>query len=148
MNAKTLRILTTMLAISASSLVAWGQESSPDGWFPFEPDRDDFSKSLFDLRSLNEPEAGAEGRVMAKGDDFVLPKSGRRIRFWGVCMGGEMMTMDHAALDYFARRMAKVGVNLVRFHTPNMLQQQTDQADSTSSATRSSFKVLGKMYTA
>ena len=83
--------------------------------------------SLFDLRSLNEPEAGAEGRVMAKGDDFVLPKSGRRIRFWGVCMGGEMMTMDHAALDYFARRMAKVGVNLVRFHTPNMLQQQTDQ---------------------
>ena len=93
-----------------------------DGWFPFEPDRDDFHASFFDLRHLNESEAGSQGRIVARGDDFVFEKTGKKVRFWGVTLG-DINGMDKADIDYLARRLAKVGVNLVRLHTGGPLQQ-------------------------
>jgi len=98
-----------------------------EGYFPFEPDRDDFTSSLFDLRPLNEAEAGSQGRIVAHGDDFVFQKTGKNVRFWGVCIGSEMMEMDPADMDYLAQRLAKTGVNLVRFHNAGCLQQETEK---------------------
>ncbi|MEI8197552.1 MAG: hypothetical protein WCI73_16785, partial [Phycisphaerae bacterium] len=102
-------------------------DRTDEGWFAFEPDHDDFANALFDLRSLNEPEAGSQGRIMARGDDFVFEKTGKKVRFWGVCIGSEMMEMEKGDMDYLARRLAKVGVNLVRIHTSAMLQQNTEK---------------------
>ena len=91
-------------------------DRAAEGWFPFEPDRDAFGASAIDLRSLNEPEAGSQGRIIAKGEDLVFEKTGEKVRFWGVTATDSVWTMDKKDMDYLARRLAKMGVNMVRFH--------------------------------
>ena len=89
---------------------------SPEGWFPFEPDRDGFEVSPIDMIRLNEKEAGSAGRVVRRGDGLVFEKSGEEVRFWGVTAVSSVWTMDRQDMDYLARRLAKMGVNMVRFH--------------------------------
>ena len=86
------------------------------GWWAFEPDADAFAESPIDLRHLNHQEAGEFGFLKADGLDFVFEKEGRPVRFWAVCAAGEWPRMDHASVDYLARRLAKAGVNMVRVH--------------------------------
>ncbi len=91
-----------------------------DGWFPFEPDLDQFThgpgkEAILDLRYLNEKSAGDSGWVKAKGDDFVDGK-GKPVRFWAVNWVRGTTSQSHEEIDYLAARMAKSGVNLVRFH--------------------------------
>ncbi len=96
---------------------------APEGWFPFEPDKDAFDASaLLDMRIFNDSEAGTQGRVVARGDDLVFEKSGKKVRFWGVTIGDEVL-LSKPELDYLARRLAKTGVNLVRFHLAGMFNQ-------------------------
>jgi hypothetical protein len=86
-----------------------------DGWFAFEPDPDPFTgEALLDLRSLNQGRAGQDGFVQAKGMDFIFEKTGRPVRFWAVNAGCDFD--DRSAVRYLARRLAKLGVNLVRVH--------------------------------
>lgn len=86
------------------------------GWWAFEPSVDTFANTaLLDLRSINEQQAGEKGFVQQQGDDFV-DGIGKPIRFWAVNTGSSVLELDHAGIDYFAARMAKVGVNMVRFH--------------------------------
>lgn len=89
---------------------------APDGWFAFEPDPDTFAPSAIDLRSLNEKFAGEGGFIAAKGEEFVHSKTGQPVRFWAINTGVETVYQDHAAVNYFARSIAKQGVNLVRVH--------------------------------
>ncbi len=92
-------------------------DDAPAGWFAFEPDRDTFAPSPIDLSRLNEKEAGSRGRIVKKGEDLVFEKTGEKVRFWGVTAGSKDWMMDKADMDYLARRLAKMGVNMVRFHT-------------------------------
>ncbi len=86
--------------------------------FPWEPSRDRFSrKALLDLRDLNETRAGRHGFVRRKGFDFVLG-NGKPVRFWAVNASAQIAGLDHTSIDYLARRLAKVGVNMVRYHSP------------------------------
>jgi hypothetical protein len=89
---------------------------APEGWFAFEPDPDPFTPSAIDLRSLNEKFAGENGYIVAKGEDFVHEKTGKPVRFWAVNTGMETVYQDRASINYFARSLAKQGVNLVRLH--------------------------------
>ncbi len=89
---------------------------APEGWFAFEPDPDTFEESAIDLRGLNEKVAGEHGHIRAKGDDFILGSTGRPVRFWAVNAGPNVVMMDRASVDYLARKLAKMGVNMVRFH--------------------------------
>jgi hypothetical protein len=91
---------------------------APPGWFAFEPDDDPFDASPIDLRWLNERAAGDQGFIEARGDVFVHGKSGQAVRFWGINLGHEILDQDGAAFDRLARRLAKLGVNMVRFHGP------------------------------
>ncbi len=91
---------------------------APAGWFPFEPDADPFANSPIDLRYLNEKNAGENGFIQAKGEEFVQEKTGKPIRFWAVNTGGESVNMDQASTEQFARGLAKAGVNMVRIHGP------------------------------
>ncbi|MBI5724372.1 MAG: hypothetical protein HZA50_10475 [Planctomycetes bacterium] len=95
---------------------------APEGWFPFEPDCDTFAPAVLDLRVLNEPEAGSQGRIIAKGDDLVFEKTGKKVRFWGATAGPDIWR-DKASMDLLARRLAKVGVNMVRFHIADMQEE-------------------------
>lgn len=88
------------------------------GWFAFDPGIDTFKESPMDLRWLNEREAGENGFISVRGDEFIHSKTGRPIRFWAVNTGNEMARRSNAEIDQFARFLAKRGVNLVRLHGP------------------------------
>ena len=88
-----------------------------EGFWAFEPDVDGFGKAKLDLRPLNERTAGEWGFVRREGGQFVLG-DGEPVRFWGVNCGPGVVMLDHDSLGYLARRLAKVGVNIVRFHGP------------------------------
>lgn len=89
---------------------------APEGWFPFEPDADDFSPSPIDLRSLNEKVAGENGFIQTRGQEFIHGATGRSIRFWGVNVGPDTVRIDRASVKALVRHLAKRGVNLVRIH--------------------------------
>lgn len=113
---------TTLAAIIllAAASAAPGQSARGRGQgetWPFRPDRDTFrADALFDLRRLNEKEAGEHGfiRLSADKNGFVRG-DGAPIRFWAVTTG---VQHDHSAEDlaHHARFLAKRGVNLVRLH--------------------------------
>lgn len=80
--------------------------------------QDPFSKdALLDLRGLNEREAGVNGRIRLSvdGQSFVT-QNGKPIRFWAVNGGELSKKFNDEELATFARFMAKMGVNLIRFH--------------------------------
>jgi hypothetical protein len=60
--------------------------------------------------------AGASGFVTARDGHFYLGNTTTRVRFWGVnvCFGG--CFPSHEQADATARRLARFGVNAVRFH--------------------------------
>lgn len=89
---------------------------APSGWFAFEPNPETFAASPIDLRSLNEKFAGENGFIVTKGEEFVHSKTGKPVRFWAINTGLETVFQDRAAIDYFARSIAKQGVNLIRLH--------------------------------
>ncbi len=92
--------------------------NAPSGWWAFEPDHDPFKNdALLDLRSLNEKEAGASGFIMADGDGFKSG-DGKPVRFWAVNAGPDIVNLSQAQTDYLAARLAKCGVNMIRFHGP------------------------------
>jgi len=87
--------------------------TSDPGFFAWEPDADRLLDTCpIDLRYLNEKEAGQDGFVRRQGSGFVLG-SGRPVRFWMV-QGDSLASMKPKMMDYWARRLAKYGVNLVR----------------------------------
>lgn len=95
--------------------IASGADSE-QGWFPFAPGTDAFNaNSAFDLRSLNEKQAGEGGFIAAKGSQFVHSKTGEPVRFWAV-NGPPGELKDRESLRRGARMLAKYGVNLVRIH--------------------------------
>ncbi len=84
----------------------------------FTYSEDPFSgEALMDLRYLNEEEAGMHGfvRLSEDGESFVRG-DGKPVRFWSANVSGiKDHTPEEAA--YLARFLAKMGVNMVRFHT-------------------------------
>ncbi len=89
-----------------------------EGFFAFEPPPDEFAAdAALDLRSLNEKTAGQDGFVRSEGGRFVLG-DGKDVRFWAVNVSAETAQRDRAGVDYLARKLAKLGVNMVRFHSP------------------------------
>jgi len=88
------------------------------GWFAWEPAPDPFTgNALLDLRRLNEKIAGQSGPVARRGGKFVLG-SGKPVRFWAVNISARNTSQDRESIDYMARKLAKLGVNMVRYHSP------------------------------
>jgi hypothetical protein len=88
------------------------------GRFSVEPAPDDFrNESVLDLRWMNEPVAGEKGYVRRDGDKLRLG-SGPEARFFAVNVNSESAGQSRDSVDYLARRLAKLGVNMVRYHAP------------------------------
>lgn len=100
------------------------------GWFPFDPDTDAFLPSPIDLRSLNEKVAGEKGFIVVKGDQFVHSKTSEPVRFWGVNAGPDIVRLPKPFVDYLARHLAKLGVNIVRVHGPIWRNDDFRQTDA------------------
>ena len=92
-------------------------QSPRDGWTLEYPDDDFSTDAMLDLSYLNEEMAGETGFVglSPDGKDFVKG-NGELIRFWAI--GGAVLTrnLSDAELQHYARYLAKMGVNMIRFH--------------------------------
>ncbi len=119
-------------------LILQPQLLAQSGWFPFTLSWEDHSKSAADASDLLVDVPGqdpatvidARGFLHASADGhFYWERTGKRARFWGVnftfnadfppspdvpLRAGEFR--DERAADKVARRLAKLGVNVVRFH--------------------------------
>ena len=49
-------------------------------------------------------------------DDYFTFEDGTPGRFWGVNINGSANFPEHSYSEIFAKRLMKVGINLVRFH--------------------------------
>ena len=74
----------------------------------------------------DEKPAGKHGFLQVKGRDFVF-EDGTPVKFWGTNFNGAGCFPEHDYAEKLARRLAKIGINLVRFHqldsewhTPNI----------------------------
>ncbi|KAK8837214.1 hypothetical protein M9Y10_036642 [Tritrichomonas musculus] len=91
-------------------------ESDEDGnrWFPFSNLQYETSdKNEFDLSYLNKNQSS---KIIIKEGHFVNEQTGERIRFFGtnVCFADAFPAKRDAPI--LAKRMAQLGINLVRFH--------------------------------
>ena len=75
-----------------------------------------------------EKPAGKHGFLQVKGDRFLF-EDGTEARFWGTCLNSAQNFPSHEHSSKVANRLAKVGINMVRFHqmdaewsTPNIFQ--------------------------
>lgn len=111
-------------------------DAPPVPTWAFEPARDAFSAdALLDLRSLNEPVAGASGWVKATPDGDFARGDGQPIRFWAINTDVDrerpfqkrpLWKESAPDLAHHARWLAKRGVNMVRLHAhinPNLKAQ-------------------------
>lgn len=132
-------------APSEPPLVA--QRWDDDATWRFEPVPDRYSPdALLDLRTLNEPVAGASGFVRGDGRGGFVRGDGQPLRFWAINSDvarrpyeKRPLWKDEAPdLARHARFLAKRGVNLVRMHrqiapdlqhTPNAAIDDIDERE-------------------
>jgi glycosyl hydrolase family 42 (putative beta-galactosidase) len=88
-------------------------------WFAFRPERDDFTPTALDCSHCVEKPAGQHGFVGVDGERFVY-QDGTEARFWGAQLG----LFDKPEMDYAARRLRKQGINMVRYHGLEFLQNR------------------------
>lgn len=99
------------------------------GRFSVEPAPDTFAASPIDLRHMNEPVAGAKGYVKRDGDRLRLG-SGEEVRFFAVNVSSETAAQSRESIDYLARKLAKLGVNMVRYHSPLFDPNDVEKVDA------------------
>jgi hypothetical protein len=112
-------LISVCLVLVVSPVAAQGD------WFPFTLPWDDDEKTFVDASHLLLDYQGQDpatlidsrGFVRAGGDGrFYFEKTGRRARFWGVNLVFNANFPDFESAEKLARRLAKLGFNVVRFH--------------------------------
>jgi hypothetical protein len=126
-----------------------------DMW-TFEATKDDFStKSLLDLRHLNEDVAGKHGFIGLSEDKMSFVRGdGTPIRFWGGTESVQGRLNKIEELKSHAEFLAKRGVNLVRWHgrlpdNPNRREREqgrtTELTDVDEEELDEAFKLVATM---
>ena len=100
---------------------AWGaarlSAGDEGGMFPFVIPWDDSTPgTATDVSELNARPAGSHGFIVVKNGAFVEEQTGHRVRFLGTNVTAGSAFPTKADADKIAARMAKLGINLVRFH--------------------------------
>ncbi|MBS1704615.1 MAG: cellulase family glycosylhydrolase [Armatimonadetes bacterium] len=113
------RIFGVMCGLALSLAGAWAQNGESQ-WFDFVMPWDDaVPGTATDVSSLSPAPAGKDGFVQVKNGQFVNPKTGKRIRFFGTNCGARTAFPSKVQADKMAARMRKLGINLVRLHHLN-----------------------------
>lgn len=108
LRATLLRSLLPLLFLAAPSPAA-------EPVFPFVLPWDDATPGVADFSKLLEAPAGKSGRISA-GPDGHFYAGGRRVRFFGVNFTNAACFPAHGEAERIAARLAKFGINVVRFH--------------------------------
>ncbi len=114
LNSKISFGLTLFLSIITIKIFA---QSPSEGW-NFQYSNDNFSgNALLDLSYLNEDVAGETGFIHLSDDgNSFVNGAGEPIRFWSINGGDMARDFSNADLTYFSKFLAKMGVNMIRFH--------------------------------
>lgn len=90
----------------------------PSAGWSFSYPGDKFTdNALLDLRYLNEKIAGENGFIQRTPDgNSFQTENGIPMRFWSINGGDGTKDMSDADLAKFARFLAKMGVNMIRYH--------------------------------
>ncbi|PAS95700.1 MAG: hypothetical protein CGU28_11755 [Candidatus Dactylopiibacterium carminicum] len=122
------RAMKPALRMSLLCLLLLMPAAHSEPLFPFVMPWDDASANLTNLAAWNPKPAGREGFVRVC--DGHLCVGDARIRFLGVNIVFGSVAPDRATADKLAARMARFGINIVRFHhmdsqpAPNGLLQK------------------------
>jgi len=102
-----------------STPIGKAQEDTSASMFPFVLPWNDATPGVTDLSSWLDTPAGKHGFIHAERDGHLYAGR-RRIRFFGVnfCFGANFPRRDDA--ESIAARLAKFGINVVRFHHMDM----------------------------
>ncbi|MBO4540046.1 MAG: hypothetical protein J5781_07180, partial [Clostridia bacterium] len=65
--------------------------------------------------AFGKEEAGCHGFLKADGENFVF-EDGTPVKFWGVNFNSAQNFPEHSHSEKVAKRLARAGVNIVRFH--------------------------------
>lgn len=107
----------SLVLILSPSCTGARQADGDEVRFPFVMPWDDAVKNVAaDVSFLNATPAGAHGHIIAKDGRFVEAGTGNRIRFLGTNFTFHAAFPEHAAAEKTAAHLAKLGLNLVRFH--------------------------------
>jgi hypothetical protein len=106
---------SALVGVAFLSLASSASYSQGGNLFPFVLPWDDSSPGVANISGWLHKPAGALGHVRV-GDDGHLYVGGQRIRFFGVnlCFGACFPRKEDS--EKIAARMAKFGINVVRFH--------------------------------
>jgi len=106
-----------LLSILLLSSIFSKAQLPKDGWSFTYPGDKFTNDALLDLRYLNEKTAGENGfiQLSADGNSFQSD-NGKPMRFWSINGGDGTKDMSDADLAKFARFLAKMGVNMIRYH--------------------------------
>lgn len=118
MHSLPVLISLAMVAVFPVSTVA-AEPVSDAKMFPFVLPWDDSTESVANVSRWLEPPAGRDGFVSVEGGHLVVKRADgtvKRVRLLGVnlCFGSNFL--DHETAEKVAARLAKFGVNCVRFH--------------------------------
>jgi hypothetical protein len=108
-----------VLAMAVIFVGAWARGEEPSGLFPFVLPWDDASPGVTDVSGWLPKPAGKLGPVHA-GDDGHLHTGNERIRFVGVNLAFAANFPRKEDAPKVAARLAKFGINVVRFHHLDM----------------------------
>ncbi len=101
---------------SAAASAAPADDTLP-GFYAFVLPWDDGRKgTATDVSFLSSTPAGKNGAIVSKNGHFYEQQSGKRVRFLGVNCGAREAFPSKEDADRVAQRLAKLGVNIVRFH--------------------------------
>ncbi len=108
--------------------VCYSNAQEPGQGWTFSPVRDTFSEeALLDLSFLNEEEAGQSGFIgLSQDGESFVNGNGEPIRFWASGGAGLSEDLPSIELSYYARFLAKRGVNIVRYHAEISPDEQTE----------------------
>ncbi|MDR3707303.1 MAG: beta-galactosidase [Capsulimonadaceae bacterium] len=105
------------LAILPTLAKADAPELAPRSLFPFVIPQEGFTAgTAVDMSYLNAKPAGGNGYIVVKNAHFVESKTGKRIRFLGTNFAFMADFPSRADADNVARRLAGLGINIVRIH--------------------------------
>lgn len=115
MTKRTSILLGLLLLTWPAGNVCLAAEAPEQELFPFVMPWDDATATATDLSGWNHKPAGKFGSITT-GPDSHFYAGKERIRFLGVNIASAACFPEHETAEKAARRMAKLGVNLVRFH--------------------------------
>ncbi|MCE5299759.1 MAG: CIA30 family protein [Spirochaetia bacterium] len=126
----------TFTLILAAAFLALHPVFLRAGTFVFNPPWNDSTNTITDLSWMNHKPAGVSGRVAVSNGHLYVNSGADRIRFCAVNFTYTSCFPDKGVAEAIAKRLAKCGVNLVRFHLMDANWGATALIDYTTGSSR------------